>query len=451
MNTPPGDFASSKLNRQWRISRWLLLAILPIILAAAGAVAWRASKSREAVQPPTVDSGGAEPQVVALIESHRAEVRKSPRSATAWGELGQVFLAHLYNDEAAACFTKAEDLDHGDVRWPYLLGLALALEGRDTERCLAEFQRAVLLRSDLPILRLRLGNELLGRERLDEAEDQYRHVLDIDGHNAPAQLGLARLACRRGDLRAGREFLTPVLSNSSAGKAAYTVLAELELRCGDIKAAARATNRAAELPDDTALADPFFDRVMQLQTGKRARLARANRFFQNQRPQEAFALLKDLERENPDWHQVWVDHGRILYVCRQYDDAETTLRHATRLAPDSVEAHFYLGLALWERGDAAGAAASFREVIRLKPDFASAHFHLAQCMKAQGDFSGAIEAYGMAIRCRPNLALAYARRGELLADRGEHQDAIRDLRVALELDPDDSASKKRLEQLQRMK
>src|SRR5438105_5816777 len=101
------------MSRPWRRCALVALALLGI--GAAAWWWWRPS----AVEPP-LPPNVQDPEVLAVIDKARREVRSSPRSAAAWGKLGSVLLAHLCTREADQCFAEAARLDPGDARWSYL-------------------------------------------------------------------------------------------------------------------------------------------------------------------------------------------------------------------------------------------------------------------------------------------------------------------------------------------
>jgi tetratricopeptide (TPR) repeat protein len=413
----------------------------------AGGLCWIAWRSWDTADPPGVDPTGADPQVLQAIEESRTAVRKSPHSATAWGRLGKVLLAHNYYPEARACFARAEQLDPREARWPYLRGLSL--EEQDMEDRIACFQRAVELNGETPALRLQLAVLLLGRDQLDAAEEQFRQLLVREPENPRGALGLAQLAFQHGDLKTSRQLLTKLADSPFARKAAQALLAQVEQRCQDTTAAARASYRASVLPDDKRWPDPIKGEVDQLKTGKRERLRLAVQLYEQKRPEEAIVALLGLQREYPDWDQVWFQHGFVLYATGQLAAAEDALRRALQLAPDSVQAHFFLGLVRFQKGNYAAAADSFREATRLRPNYARAYFNLAQSLIRQGDKTGARDSLEKAVCARPNYAEAYACLGELLAEQGDREAAVQNLHLALEVNPDEAWAKKLLDKLSR--
>src|SRR5262245_23756992 len=114
---------------------WLVLAVGAILIT--GVAAWLVLRPAGPA-PPAVDLVGADPAIAAAVEVAQADVRAKPRSAAAWGRLGQVLRAHNFGDAANVCFARAEQLDPTEPRWPYLQGATLALTDRDAAIVLFE-------------------------------------------------------------------------------------------------------------------------------------------------------------------------------------------------------------------------------------------------------------------------------------------------------------------------
>src|SRR5262249_28969766 len=124
-------------------------------------------------EPPEIALAEAHPEVAAAVEKARLKVRQEPRSAAAWGALGQLLRACDFPPEAAVCFAEAERLAPTEARWPYLCGESLTLRGT-LEAALPHLRRAVELSSghetDAFAPRLRLAETLLAVGQFDEAE-----------------------------------------------------------------------------------------------------------------------------------------------------------------------------------------------------------------------------------------------------------------------------------------
>ena len=397
--------------------------------------------------PPAIPLSDLDPAVATAIAKARQAVQQEPRSAVAWGQLGMVLLAHEFPTQAITCLAHAERFDSRQPRWSYYQGIALYQE--KPELAIPKLQRAAELFGDEPDApRLLLAEVLYGQDRLDEAENQIRHVLQRHPDNARGHLGLARSAYRRGDFNASVVQLDNAVSDPRTRKASLALLAEVHQRRGDKSAADRALHQLGSVPDDRPWPDPFVQECMQLQTGQKGYLDRANRMLDQDRAPEAISLLQQVVREYPNGDWAWLLLGKALLKQNQLPRALEALRTAVRLAPDSAEAQFHLALASFAQKDRRTAAACFRRVTELKPD-AQAYYLLGHCLAQEGDRRGAIESFRKALRFKPNYPQAQLDLGILLAQGGQAIPALVHLRCALELDPANARARKLLEQISR--
>jgi tetratricopeptide (TPR) repeat protein len=466
-----------KQSRLWRRSG-LLLVSAALVVAAAGFIWHRIATTRSVatavpiIKLPEIELGGLDPAVIRAIEKARADVEQSPRSARAWGQLGKVLLAHDIHIPASTCLAQAERLDPAQerspylqfylkivygpkamldpaqARWPYLQGLALiAADPPDPGAAIEKFQRAVELGGDTPqTLRLRLGEALLGQDRLEEAEQQFLRILQLDPDNARAHLGLARVAVRRGDPTKSQGHLERILNNPHAKKAARLLLIEVQQRLGK-EPSPEELEKATELPEGPAWPDPFWEEALKLKTGMKAQLYRAERLLRQGRIPEALALLQQTAKDYPDSYYAWLMLGRALTKQRSLKSAEQALRTAHKLAPDSAEARFYLGVALFYQRDYREAEELFRGATEMKPNFAAAHYNLGHCLLHKGDRAGAMESFRVALRCKADYSDAHTMVSELLLSDGHRAEAFAHARLALQFNPSDVTAKKIVQRL----
>src|SRR5437868_4953696 len=83
-----------------RSRRWLIAVSLASTTVAAIAVSGAVWYWTAPPAPPTVQSADLDPAVAAAIEKARLAVQQEPRSASTWGRLGMVLLAHEFPAEA---------------------------------------------------------------------------------------------------------------------------------------------------------------------------------------------------------------------------------------------------------------------------------------------------------------------------------------------------------------
>src|SRR5690349_11096324 len=107
-----------------RFTRRRLVILSSCLLVSLSLLGWYGWRWYTTPTPPDVPLDGASPELVEAVRAARQQVLRQPRSVVAWGRLGKLLRASDYFPEARACFARAEQLDPGDARWPYLLGEA---------------------------------------------------------------------------------------------------------------------------------------------------------------------------------------------------------------------------------------------------------------------------------------------------------------------------------------
>jgi tetratricopeptide (TPR) repeat protein len=443
MNDTAARIPGKGSGRRWRLG--LTGAVLLAALVAAGFGLARRPREPE---PPGIDPGRVDPAVGRTIERSRAEVVRSPHSGEAWGKLGMKFLGHHFFAEAVACLARAEQLDPGEARWPYLQ--ALAVRRTDPDAAIVKLRRAVEVCGDSPpVARLMLAELLLQRGHLEEAEAHFGRALAHDPEGGRAQLGLGQVAYERDALSDALGHGRRAAADPRTAKAANVFLAEVYQRLGDRAAAEQALLRSRSLPDDPRPPDPYADEVVALQVGLHAGLARGFELLRQDRVPEALRLIQQTANDYPESAPAWLLLGRILVRARNLPAAEQALRLALERDPDAAEVEFYLGVVSFLRKDSKAAAPHFRRATELKPDYALAHYNLGQCLLQRGDRAGAVAACRAALHCQPDLADAHVSLGELLAQQGRRDEATAHLRQALALRPADARARQLLEQVQK--
>jgi tetratricopeptide (TPR) repeat protein len=394
--------------------------------------------------PPAVELTGVDPAIAAAVERARAAISGSPRSAPAWGRLGMVLLTHNFTAEAKVCLAQAERLDPHKPRWPYHHGIALLED--DTEKAILKLQRAVALCGDTVVaVRARLAEALLGQDRLDEADIHFRRVLQLQPGDPRALLGLSRMAHRRGDLQESLNYAQRCLHEEGARKSSHLLLAEIYQRLGDKKAADQQSRQAALLRDDPLWPDPFLQELLDLRTGERANIKRAQKLLDLGRVPQAVTLLQQMVSDYPDSATCWLMLGRALVHQQNWPAAEQALNKALELAPDNPEIHVQMGVALYYQWNPR-AADHFRKAIQIQPDCAPAYYNLGLWLVRIHDRAGAIDAFRRAIRTQPNLTDAYLGLGSQLALQGHIAEAVQHLQRAVELNPADPRARQLLRQ-----
>jgi tetratricopeptide (TPR) repeat protein len=396
-----------------------------------------------------VELEGVDPLVAALVEQARARVQQSPHSADSWGKLGMVLLIHQFEPQAAICFHQAEKLDPREPRWPYFQALE-ALLRTDLQAARGKLERAVSLCGDeLDGPRLSLAEVLSGLEDFDEAQRQFSLLLEKNPRHAKAHLGLARIAVKRGDLRASLERLRMAERSPCTRQVACELLAEVHERLGNHARAEAARRRAAELPIDLNWPDPLRDELAEMRTGKANWLRQAEIHDRDGHKAEALALLLRTVRDYPKADDAWLALGKAFHERKMFSAAEDALRRAVALDPTADDHVNELGRVLIAQDNRAEAMKCFRKALQLKPNSAKAWHNLGSCLVAADDRAAALEAYEKAVRFAPEMFESQFALALLLADRGRYAEALVHAQHAVRLKPSHQPARQLLAQLKK--
>jgi len=141
----------------------------------------------------------------------------------------------------------------------------------------------------------------------------------------------------------------------------------------------------------------------------------------------AFAMLDELHREKPDDAEVLTLRGIVFRERGLFADAETDLKAALKLTPESADAHAALGI-LYDVQLRPDAEAEHRTAVKLAPNNPAYLNNLGFSLYLRQKFKEAISVYESAARLAPlsrrvrtNLGFACAATGDLRRAAREFQ------------------------------
>ena len=131
----------------------------------------------------------------------------------------------------------------------------------------------------------------------------------------------------------------------------------------------------------------------------------------------------------------------------QLDRAQAAAWRAVQLAPDTPEAHFYLGVALSQQGNFDQAAQAFETAVRLEPESIVSRRNLAAVLIKQGKPHAAIECLREALTISDDVELRHLL-GLALLKTGDRHAAEVEFQHALKLNPQFLPAQAELQRLQ---
>ncbi|MCP4329528.1 MAG: tetratricopeptide repeat protein [Alphaproteobacteria bacterium] len=323
--------------------------------------------------------------------------------------------------EAEDLCRQAIDKASGDDRAWYLLGVALAKQGRHAD-ALPAFERAVECdAADVHSLgALARTLNLLGRSK--DAEEVYEKVLGVDPDEPSALVALGKAAEEAGTFARAYDFFDRATRADPKNVAAWFHRADASRRNGDGEGTIEAYRRAAELEPGNAI----------------LRMALGEALAQNERWAEASEILATAVGDEPSDAEAW----RILGLCREKLGDRTgaidALEQIVRIAPDLSDGHFRLGLARDRAGDGDAALASYDRVLELDPRHADTLFNSGLIHEARHDYQRALSCYQRALDADQNHVDAALGRLQLLRLTGAIAESIAESDRLLARHPDNA-------------
>lgn len=441
---------------------WIGIAACVLLIAGGGGLWWYVTRSRPPQPPMMTTADGADPAVVAAVEKARQQVQADPNSAANWGELGMVFDAHGFDREAEECFAEAERLNPTDPRWPYFRGVAAAVH--HPEHAVALLKRAIELKPKDPEVlftaRLKLAEVLLEQHQTDAAAALFQEASAKNPQSSRARFGLAQVALTRSDRKAARESLETLTQDPYTRKRAAILLAALTREDGELTTAARFEESVRQLPDDPPWPDRYMLQIQTHEVGRQGILRQAQSLVDAGQASQAAELLLPLIQDDPT-PRILVTTGITLGKLREYSRAKELFRECLRREPDHSQAHYFLGIFLFEEADSLGpgeqekarvllreSTDSIGKALALKPDHGVAWLYLGRARLGLGETRAAIEALQQSVACRPEFAETHLCLAEALAKDGRTDEAIHSARNAKKLArPDDTRAQQLLDRL----
>ncbi len=322
----------------------------------------------------------------------------SSELATAYGEIGKLFVAAEFFDAAEACLVNAATLAPSEMRWPYLLGHAFRYKN-DPARAAASFERALALQPDHVPSLVWLAEMQLAQNHPEKAEPLLIKAQSIRPGDGAILYGLGRVALAKEQFEDAVKHLEGALAAKPTATRIHYPLAMAYRGLGERKKAEEHLRLRGEV--DLPPEDPVLS--------------------------ELAGLL-----QNAAAYEI---RGAEAIDARQWQEAITNLRKASELAPSNAFTHLNLGTSLYMTGDAAGALEQFQTAVRLSPDLAKAHFGIGVLMETRGRDLEAIDAFAAAVKYDPQYAEARFSLANALRRSGRVRESLPQYEEVLRLNP----------------
>jgi tetratricopeptide (TPR) repeat protein len=160
--------------------------------------------------------------------------------------------------------------------------------------------------------------------------------------------------------------------------------------------------------------------------------------MRRQRPEAAFAHLRQAAQINPAHSGVWYLTGCLLASAGRSREALSDLDRALALGADGAQLHVIRASVLIDLKMPADAITSCRRALERQPGFAEAQLNLGAALYLNGSYAAAAGACREVLKALPGNATAHAYLGCSLLELQRPEEALTSLTRAVELDPQHS-------------
>jgi tetratricopeptide (TPR) repeat protein len=313
---------------------------------------------------------------------------------------GRLYLAARQFDKAEEEANSILQLEPKNVGAYQLLGAAL-MGQQKPDRALESFSKVTELLPNDASSYVDLALVEISLRRFEDAEEHLKKAVAIDPKSLQANIVLASFYHLHNKLPEAQEALQAGIQNIPDAPPLYVQWANILSNAGKTTDADgvldRLRKQMPKSPEATiAIADYYVQRrdldkaLAEYQRG--LSIAAGNLDFEKRmeelylmsnRTDEASKLDNQLMKQAPKDVLVSVLHGRLLLAQGKQQDALIALQKAVKGAPDSAQAHYYLGVAYWQTESLGQANSEFQEAVKVSPGFPLALRGLAQLNLAQ--------------------------------------------------------------------
>ena len=265
--------------------------------------------------------------------------------------------------------------------------------------------------------------EILGigyalKNRLGEAENCLLQALKEDPRRSAAKLDLARIYIASGREREARQRLDEIINENPKSSRAYYMLADLENAAGH-------KDRALEIYQ-TILRIDKFDTTAVYKSG----LIYIDK-GETDKAQKLAAYLLQNYPNRPEGNRL---AGLVYYYRKNYTEAIAALQNSLKTQPN-MEAYYFLGLSLYNRGEFENALNQFRKILDYNPSFIQARLLTGVILLKQGRVDDSIGEIGKILELDDKYAIAHNILGSAYMAKGMYEEGMKELTRTTELDP----------------
>jgi tetratricopeptide (TPR) repeat protein len=281
------------------------------------------------------------------------------------------------------------------------------------------FERALAIKPDYALARLRRCLVLQKLGRRDEAEAEYYAVLRERPNDPQAEYGLGLLFLNANEPQKAIEHLQISLNAQPDDEGTLLDMGTAQAKVGNEKESIACFEKViAMFPDHP---NPYFEY--------------ANALVLFHRDNDAIAHYDKSEQLDPDSELAYVNEANSLRKLGRPADAADRDRKAIAIDPSDAEAYFGLASALDDLQRPDEAIENYAKAVALRPDLGDAQYNLGVGLFNQGHPDQALPHLQAAVHAEPQNDAAFLGLGLCQSQSGDMTGAVISLERAIAINP----------------
>lgn len=315
------------------------------------------------------------------------------------------------------------------------LQLAIAFHQEEQLQEAEEYYRLVLqLDPTHPEANHNMGILAVQTQRPDKSLPYFSAALDADPTHGPTWLNYIEALHQAGQTEDASQVLELVMQQGLQGDEVDALALRLSTNKAELTTTiSPAAPLATEVPSNISNTPAKFsshrkhpgtEEINDLQS-----------LFDNGRYDDALPLAQEMTRQYPAFDFGWKALGVVLKQLGKTEEALIPMRKAAALSPNDSESHNNLGITLQKLGNLNEAEKCYRRALKINPDNAQVLSNLGTTLATLKRLTEAETCFKRAIQIKPDYAKAYNNLASLLVKSEQYDEAEKNCRQALRLNP----------------
>ena len=352
------------------------------------------------------------------------------------GEMGRLYQANQFYDQALSCYRLALEYGKPSALWFYL-SASIHQQRGETASMIGFLEQTLRLSSDYSPAVLKLADTYFKAGEMQKARVYYEQRLALAPGDPYTLMGLARIALDSDQWDGAEQQLQEAILSDPQFGDAHRLMAQVYEHHGRAEDMKKSLARAADSIRFRPAQDPWIDeledlcydpdQLLVLGSMKLAALDMETAVKKN------FARALEIDPENPAVHLAM---GKAWLMAGDWSRAHQYLKRAIALDHTSDQAYFQLGLILQNKNELHKAEAMMLKALSYQPNNANVLNNLGVILLKQGRHAGAIMAFKKALDIYPEQINARYNLGMSLWASGNSKAAVVKYRQVLEMKPE---------------